>query len=41
MLKPKEGYNGINYEQLLQTPETQAMLEKRKLLVECIDSDEL
>jgi len=39
VLKPKEGYNGINYEQLLQTPETQAMLEKRKLLVECIDSD--
>ena len=39
VLKPKEGGNGINYDQLLQNPETKDMLEKRKLLVECIDSD--
>ena len=39
VLKPKEGSSGINYEQLLQNPETKGMLEKRKLLVECVDSD--
>ena len=39
VLRPKLGVHGVNYEMMIQSEELKVMLEQRKLLAECIESD--